>query len=191
MKIAFITFLSVLAIASVYGKDNYQVRESGNAIELETPYGNKTLYGNFLPEGTQDYRIEIPIDELKSALPQPITTPAPAILLPAAESKKEIVIVNPETPKPTLPPKVVVEYDDSDRFVIEANRLYNRGKFYEATLQVEELLRRKPEYTRAWIMKGSLMHVQGHKDLAKTAWATALKLDPSNKEIKGLLEKYR
>lgn len=83
------------------------------------------------------------------------------------------------------------EYDDSDRLVLEANHLYNLGKFYEASLYVEELIRKKPTYLRGWIMKGSLMWVQGEKELAKNAWRQALAIEPDSQEVKDLLQRYR
>ena len=209
----------------------YNIRDSGKNLELDTPYGKKTLYGDFGFDANDNYRIEIPLSDLKPE--DPLYAPAMAAAKKASSAKKENVasaedkevaqaleaeppenenspddnlknsgIFDDKAPtkspvaKPenrslaSVPPKVIVEYDDSDRLVLEANRLYNRRKFFEATSVIDELLRRNPEYPRAWVMKGSLMHVQGHRDLAQKAWEKAIELDPSNREVKSFLQAY-
>jgi tetratricopeptide (TPR) repeat protein len=101
----------------------------------------------------------------------------------------------PEVRKPdALDPmaeKPTSTYDYGDRMVVEVNHLYNLGKYYEASVWVEELIRKRPKYTRAYIMKGSLMWVQGHKDIAKKTWEEALNLEPNNDEVKTLLERFK
>lgn len=103
----------------------------------------------------------------------PTPTPSPTPAEKKAEAEKE------------------AEIDDTARLVVEANRFYNQGKYYEAQLYVEEVLRKKPKFVRAWIMKGSLLWVQGHKDLAQEAWQSVLAFDPENKQIKDLMMRYR
>src|SRR5207253_1866924 len=80
---------------------------------------------------------------------------------------------------------------DVARLVVEANRFYNQGKYYEAMIHVDELTKKRPEFVRGWIMKGSLLYVQGQKDLAKEAWEKAQEMDPKNSEIKNYLSRYR
>ncbi len=177
--------------------ENFKVREAGKDLqylELVTPWGTKAVVGDSeinLKE-KHNYRIEIPIETIRP--PPPPETPTveapveePEEIEPAPEKKEETKVEE----KPTEPTRVIVEYDDSDRLILEANRLYNRGKFYEATVHVDELLRRKPYFIRGWVMKGSLLHVQGQKDLAKNAWQKALNLDPENKELQELLNRYK
>lgn len=105
--------------------------------------------------------------------PTPTPTPSPTPEEKKAQAEKE------------------AEIDDTARLIVEANRFYNQGKYYEAQLYVEEVLRKKPKFVRAWIMKGSLLYVQGHKDLAHEAWQSVLSFDPENKQIKDLMMRYR
>jgi len=92
--------------------------------------------------------------------------------------------------KPNAIPDTPSEYDSTDRLILEANHLYNRGKFYEASVYVEELIRKNPGFVRAWVMKGSLLYVQGYSDLAKKAWAQAAQLDPADPQVKDILKRY-
>ncbi len=207
-------FLAVIANAE---PQDYKAREQEGQIQLKTPYGEKTLIGDYT---TGAYRIEIPLDDIEpewvkrkrheaklngeggnSTNTERNTTSTntnSTSTVAATEKETRIIektIINENGddfigPK-KLPPKVIVEYDDSDRLVLEANRLFNRRKFDEALATLDELLRRKPTFVRGWIMKGSVMYVRGHKDLAKTAWNQALTLDPENADIKSILEKYK
>ena len=210
-----VVFSGLLASALVYAEapERYDAKESGYNLELLTPYGNRVLYGSFTLDDVKDYQLEIPLEVLKPSTAAPAPSPQPPQIVTLPDPKEEKakkkkskdedesedrppkkVEALPPAPVPTpapTKPQVVVEYDDSDRFVVEANRLFNRGKYYDASLIIEELLRRKPDHVRGWIMKGSLMHVMGHKDLAQTAWKTAQKLEPQSREIKDILARYK
>ncbi len=168
--------------------EELKVRQNGNNIEVVTPYGKRMIFGDQGFKQAHDYKLEIPLDELRPPKPKTVAAPPP-------EPAKPERIVATEEPKPEppaeTPPKVVLEYDYSDRLVLEANRLYNRRKFYEATITVDELLTRRPDYPRGWVMKGSLMYVQGQRDLAKSAWERALELDPENAQVKQYLGRLK
>lgn len=176
----------------------WKVRETPTGTELVTPYGIKEIVGDMGANGNMNYRIEFPLEDLKPPT-QPEMSRSPSSPEneeweewtdeeETASGGSENSCHKENREMSSLPPKVVVEYDDADRYVVEANRLYNRGKFYDATAVVEELLRKKPDHVRGWVMKGSLMKVQGQKDLAKSAYEQALKLDPNNLELKKLVE---
>jgi len=92
-------------------------------------------------------------------------------------------------PAPT--PAPTPDYDDSDEKILEANWLYNHRRYFEASTMVKRILIKQPNLIRAWIMKGSLLFVQGEKDLAVKAWQHAQTLDPKNAEVRELLEKYK
>jgi hypothetical protein len=175
---------------------DYEVRQNGNNLELITPYGRKLIFGDYGFKNQHDYKFSIPLDALR---------PAP---LKAEEKPTDRQVANVAPPNPkddeksgadkkssslndAVPPRVIVEYDYSDRLILEANRLYNRRKFYEASLTIEELLTKRPDYPRGWVMKGSLMYVQGHRDLAKQAWEKALELDPQNSQVKQYLGRLK
>ncbi len=176
----------------------YQVVPNGNNLELITPYGKRILFGDRGLRESRGYRIEIPLSELR---PPELTKAPPSPRDPASLPGDETVKKpdgdskgdSLESPKSlALPEKAVAPiYDDTDRLILEANRLFNRGKYYAASLTVEDLLSKRPDYARAWVMKGSLMYVQGQKDLAKVAWKKAVELDPSNEQVKAFLGRIK
>lgn len=218
MKAVFyILFFSFIA----FGVEEYEfkAKEQENQLVIKTPWGEKTVVGDYgMGEYRLEIPIEdLEPDYIKkkrlmgkgggegggtnSENNNNTINSTNSTNSNTVESAKEKETIIKETrflngdadfigPKP-LPPKVTVEYDDSDRLVLEANRLFNRRKFDEALSTIDELLRRKPNYIRGWIMKGSVMYVRGHKDLAKTAWNQALTLDPNNEDVKSILEKYK
>lgn len=75
--------------------------------------------------------------------------------------------------------------------IADANRLYNKRRYYEALDLVDRALAMAPFLTRAWLMKGSLLYIQGHRELAKKSWIRARELDPKNIEAAYALEIYR
>ncbi len=206
----FILLSSCLVFAD--SNENYHVHETQAGLELITPYGKKIIMGDYAPDGGFNYNIEIPMSEIK---PSPTPTPQPQLptvmmmpgmpgmQMPGGANSTSNTTENNTTittkkveeekrePAAVIPPKIIIEYDETDRMVLEANRLYNKKKFYESTQVVEEILRKKPDYARAWVMKGSLMYAQKQSDLAKKAWQQALVLEPNNLQVKNLLEKFK
>jgi len=185
--------------------EGFSVDEIGKTIQLHTPYGEKVLWGDFDLQRSSNYKLEIPLELIDPAYKKKLLEKQGIKDVSNSESNTNStnstnsttnntinteIIRNPATGLGINSQPTIVKYDESDRLVLEANRLYNRGKFYEASMVVEELLRRSPEHVRGWVMKGSLMHVQGQKDMAKNAWQKALVLDPNNGTVKNLLEKY-
>jgi len=214
--------LILVSLISVhtFAADQFSVKESGDNLELVTPWGTKTLVGDIGFKNNGNYRIEIPLEDLRPVFPSK-PTPAEAEEKPDEPPKKKLTkkepkaseasedddddsTDEPEEPKAKQPNKdrqpqsipqiaspLTVEYDDTDKLVLEANHFYNQGRYFEATEDVEEILRKKPDYVRGWIMKGSLMYVQNQKDIAKKAWEKAQTLEPENAQVKSLLERYR
>jgi hypothetical protein len=176
---------------------DYEVRQQGNNLELITPYGRKLIFGDYGFQNQHDYKFSIPLDQLRPPGEKPIplkafekTDERQIASVPPNETKPTAPIAS-GTPGEMVPPRVIVEYDYSDRLILEANRLYNRRKFYEASITIEELLTKRPDYPRGWVMKGSLMYVQGQRDLAKEAWKKALELDPNNLQVKQYLGRLK
>lgn len=165
--VVFIALLALKGISSAFSADNgYRVESDGNLVQIVTPDGNKTYFLDPALNQISSYSFEVPLSDFK-------TTPHGS---GSDSSSKE----GEKAPK---------QMENTDQLVLKANELYNRGKFKEALAYVEELLMRDPKHVRGWIMKGSLMHVQGQNDLAKEAWQHALDLDPNNSQIKAILGK--
>ena len=204
-SLALIAFLSAIALSvGALATDGYYVRQNGKDVELVTPYGTKRIISQFADEGIDNLHLEIPLSDLKPymapATPPTPAAPATAAIAPVAPPATPLVdnqadaeeeVVEAERVPASLPPRIIVEYDETDRLVVEANRLYNKRKFYEAGAVIDEILRKKPSFTRAWVMRGSVMKVQGQLDLAKNAWEKAALLEPENKEIQGLLGRLK
>jgi len=178
---------AVLCLSANY-QHEFKIKENKNSLEIDSPWGFRTFASNLTLPATRHYKFEIPIETLKPVAQEDIDADAAA----AAKTENKIEIVQKEEEKKEEQRKPQsLEFDYSDRLVVEANHLYNKRKYFEASQVVEELIRMRPKYTRAWVMKGSLMYKQGHKDLAKKAWEQALTLEPENKEVQGLLERYK
>ncbi len=211
--------LVLLVSADSSALDQFSVKETGDNLELVTPWGTKTLVGDIGFKNNGNYKIEIPLSDLKPVYPSKNTTSDNDSDDDKADHKREASkkksksskedadadddddaddfdtqkVADKDRKPQSLPPlaPLVVEYDDTDKLVIEANHFYNQGKFFEASEDVEEILRKKPDYVRGWIMKGSLMYVQNQKDLAKKSWEKAQSLEPTNPQVKTLLERYK
>jgi len=169
----------------------YRVYEMPERTDLLTPEGGrKQVYGNFGPDGQGSYRIEIPLAALK---PSPTPTLAPPIPAPTQVRTEGPTPVPTQVPAALPTPTVVVcaptptseakrktasddSYGDIDPLVVKANHLFNQRRFVESSEYVDEVLRRRPDYVRGWLMRGSLHKVLGHQDLAATAFAKAKEL---------------
>lgn len=179
----------------------FKVRETGNKIEVTSPWGVKSYETEFNLGAMKHYKIEIPLEDLRPAMKAQMDRPeSPREIASMPGATAGAVTGSCESPrgapseyaerKPNAIPDTPSEYDSTDRLILEANHLYNRGKFYEASVYVEELIRKNPGFVRAWVMKGSLLYVQGYSDLAKKAWAQAAQLDPADPQVKDILKRY-
>jgi tetratricopeptide (TPR) repeat protein len=207
-RAVFFCVLTVTAIAPA--KPEYKVEEQGNNMILVTPKGRRILFGDQQLSTQKSYEFEIPLAEVSEKETQPDREPASSqkptptpepytydvdwdweepdddpVPLPASSPTPS------PTPTPSPAPTPKVELDLSDSLILKANHLYHKGRFFEANLYVEELLRKHPESLRGWLMKGSLLYKLGHKDLATKAWEKAIALDPDRKLTQGLLERFK
>lgn len=204
MKKTLLILAFISPASQAVAADDYRMKTPPDAVQLLTPYGEKTIvFDNPEGERPRTYRLQIPISDLKPPETAKAEPPAPAPVAVVAPPAREPSMVAPPAPpepdqaeKPKEPEKkeeapAIAKYDDSDSLILEANRLFNRGDYFTATTRIDELLRRNPSFTRAWIMKGTLLYVQGFKDLAKNAWEKAYSLSENNTEVKKLLEKVK
>jgi|GEM_PF-3215104 len=181
-------------------ESGFKVRETGNKIEVTSPWGVKSYETEFNLGAMKHYKIEIPLEDLRPAMKAQMDRPESPRELASTPGAASNFTGSCEGPrgaqseyaerKPNAIPDTPSEYDSTDRLILEANHLYNRGKFYEASVYVEELIRKNPGFVRAWVMKGSLLYVQGYSDLAKKAWAQAAQLDPADPQVKDILKRY-
>jgi len=176
----FIVLPLVFCWLAAQAADDFRIYETGTEIQVVTPYGNKTLSGDYQIEGSSNYRIEVPIQDL-----MPKEKPGRPWEQNRQPASREEFGFSPP------PANGAGGYDDTDRLVLEANHLYNQARYFDATLIVENILKKNPKYVRAWLMKGSLMYVQGQKDLAKKAWDEAVNLAPQDQEVRMVLERYK
>ena len=160
-------FLAVTAVMAAQDQgEAMHANSDGNLVQVVTPYGSKLLFGDNGFGQYDSYRLEIPIKDF-------------------ADASRGYPGLRGNSDGGSQP----WQAQDEDSLVVKANELYNQGKFSDSMAFVEEILSRNPSNVRGWIMKGSLMHVMGNKDLAVKAWKRALELDPGNANIQRILEK--
>ncbi|MBI1860717.1 MAG: hypothetical protein HYR96_07360 [Deltaproteobacteria bacterium] len=209
----------ILILLTIWGRlvwapPEYKVEEQGNNLILITPDGRRILWGDHNLPSERAYEFEIPLSELAedtikktpdraptSLPPQNLPSPSPTPFYDVdwdwEEPDEEIVIAPTPSPtpvvvaSPTPTPSPVVEFDESDGLILKANRLFHKGRYYEAALYVDEILRKHPTHLRAWLMKGSALYKMGQKDMAQKAWQQAQTLDTEKKVTQGILERYK
>lgn len=191
----------------------YRVEEQGSNLILITPDGRRILWGDHHLPSERSYQFEIPLSELSegsvksmpdrapASIPQAAPTPAPFydVDWDWDEPDEDGVAAGSSTPTPTPTPLAVVsptptplvEIDNNDGLILKANRLFHKGRYYEAALYIDEIIRRNPKSLRAWLMKGSALYKLGQKDLAQKAWQQASVLDTEKKQTNGILERYK
>lgn len=200
----------ILLLTPALQAEEFRMKTPPDALAIVTPTGEKTIvFDPGSEERPKSYRIQIPVADLRPPPPTPNPSVVPETSMAPTNPVPPVVEASP-TPTPnsiataelekadrraaSLPPEEplgVAQYDDSDRLILEANHLFNRGDYFSATVKVDELLKRNPKLTRGWVMKGTLFYVQGFKDLAKNAWEKAYSLSEQDKQVKRLLEKVK
>jgi tetratricopeptide (TPR) repeat protein len=197
------------------------VKENANRLEIQSPYGMKIYSGQFRLDKMRHYKIGIPLEDfkpvnskdpkLKEDSKKSDNGTPPQYLSPQEQRIKAEISVQTQnkderTPQSyPLPPednkkkrsyiKDVDEednvLDDTGKLLAEANRFYNQGKFYESLINVEAVLRERPNHVKARVMYGSLLWVLGQKPEAKAAWLQAEKLDPNSLWVKDIKKRFK
>jgi tetratricopeptide (TPR) repeat protein len=142
---------------------NFVAKQEGNNIVITSPYGKKIFFAPMGFDANDDYQVSIPLDALKDK--------------GAIASGDPAAVHNFKT--------------DVDALLLQANDSFLASEPKAALGAVEQALDASPNNVRALMMKGSLMHVLGERDMAKKSWQKALALDPANQEIRKVLEKYK
>ena len=165
-------FKMLVIIGLAWGKDgSFHASQTNNIIQLRTPYGTTLLMGDLGFEKLWDYEFEIPLAPLRAAGGSAGTGSGAGSGSGQGQGGRSDVS----------------SMEDVSSLIVEANRLYNLAQFTESLRFVDEIIRRDPGNVRGWTMKGSLLHILGQKELAKSAWEKALSLQPENAELKKLL----
>lgn len=168
--IFYLLISTAVSAAAQPAEKGFRATAQGNFLEVTTPYGTRLYFGDPGFGDLNSYQVEIPIEDFRP----PTQTAGPS---------------QPPGQGATNPGPTPYE-EPTDHLITRANQLYNHGKFNAALDYIEELLRREPGNTRGWVMKGSLLHALGQKDLAKKSWQKAQELDPSNQQLKNILQRY-
>lgn len=159
-------FLFLLTEQSFAKTELFHATQSGNIMQVRSPYGTTLYIGDIGFDRLNHYEIEIPLGDLR--------TQTSGVFVDSSGR----VASGPHGESP----------DEVSTLIVEANQLYNQGKYQLALKYVDELLQRDPGNVRGWIMKGSLFLVLGEKGLAREAWDKALGLDPKNSQLKNMLK---
>lgn len=173
--LAFIALgLGVMSVAQAKLPPGYAVTQTGNLVFVKTPWGSSVYIGPVGMDSINHYAFEIPLSDFRAQVS-------------ASQGGSYTATGMPQGPSNTGPASM----GDEGALIQEANRLYNKGDFRRALEYVDELSRRNPKNVRAWVMKGSLMHVMGQKDLARQSWQKALDIDPTNTQIENILKEMQ
>ena len=177
MNLSFLSALFVISAfqlgSSTHAKlpQGYAVSQSGNLVFVKTPFGSSIYIGPVGLDSLPNYSFEIPLSDFRAGLAGGGNG--------NAENQNESLKGGPSA------------MGEESSLIAEANRLYNKGDFTRSLQFVDELSHRSPKNVRAWIMKGSLMHVMGHNDLARQSWEKALELEPGNAQIENILKELK
>lgn len=176
MKNLIYLLVVIFSVPNVWAasKETYRVESEGNIYVIHSPYGDKTFFGDSGLENQNSFKFEVPIESLK-----------PSALSANSDHGGDSSSTN--NGGASSSPKAPTSFDDENELIDQANHLYYAGKFNDSLKYADEILRRDPKNIRAWVMKGSLLHVLGQKQLAKNAWTKASELDPKNDELKKIL----
>jgi len=147
----------------------YSATQAGNILFIKTPWGSTPYIGPVGFETIPSYSFEISLSDYRAGLNHPAGS---------EPGQSPGFGATPST-------------GDEITLIAEANRLYSEGDFNRALEFVDEACRRNSKNSRAWVMKGSLMHVLGHEDLAHQAWEKALALEPGNVVLQNLLKEAK
>jgi tetratricopeptide (TPR) repeat protein len=178
----FLLFLMAIwtstAVESLWAAEPYKVTNEGSLFQVTSPYGPKMLFGEMAIGNMRNYRFEVPLSELRASASNDGAGGAGSGSGGGASGSSG-------TGNSGQSPQLT---DEEDQLVLKSNELYNKGQFTDALKFVDELLRRNRDHVRGWVMKGSLMHMLGQKDLAKKAWQRAVELEPNNAQLKQILK---
>lgn len=159
--------LSVMGAEEIKKEESeYDALETERGIRLSSPAKDLIIPWDEIEGKTRNqWRVTIPLEQL----------------LPPPE-------VDQDQPEPQ---SLSVLDAETIQMVLEANRLFAVRKFYDALIVVDRILTRYPRYVRGWLMKGSLLHMQGEKGLALEAWKKAKRISPKDPEVNKTLAKYK
>lgn len=148
----------------------YAVSQTENLLMVKTPWGQSLYIAPVGFDAINNYSFEIPLSDFRTTINKN---------MPPAQSGESSLANSSDLSA------------DVDVLISEANRLYNEAEFTKSLQYVDQICLRDPKNIRAWVMKGSLMHVLGHKDLAKQAWQKAAELDPNNLQLQNILKEMK
>jgi tetratricopeptide (TPR) repeat protein len=168
--------LILLALLSVQrasaATPGYAVSQSDNLVIVKTPWGSSIFLAPVGFDNLSSYSFEVPLSNFRSVVNSGSNPPG--------FDKNSGTSDNETMPLGSI-----------NALISEANRLYNQGEFSKALQYVDQISIRDPQNVRGWIMKGSLMHILGHHELAKQAWEKAVALDPRNSQIRNILKEMK
>lgn len=149
--------------------DGLRAVQDGTRLEVRTPEHEKNYFGGRDFQDLSDYKVVVPAH-------QP----------PAHQSSPRISAIQKSTPTTATPttiqesePIAQSAAEQPDELLEKANELYYQNQYAESLMLVEQVLRKSPNHTRAWLMKGSLYLVLGQREQATTAWQKAKELEKS------------
>jgi tetratricopeptide (TPR) repeat protein len=169
--IIIVLFISLKSNAQV--QNNYKAIENNSLLNLKTPQGPVFYFSEKNFSQMDSYRAEISYADIEKNFPQNNghSPNDKSNKTDAADSASNIGSV--------------------DEVLVAANKHYNEGKFEKSLSYVEEILKRRPQHLRAWIMRGSLYRILGFKEQALESYKKASELDSKNEELKNIIRNMK
>lgn len=144
----------------------YKVEQKGKNLVVTSPYGKKVLHGEYGFTKYNHYQMQMSVEKFRK-------------LFVKEEFNAKL--------KEEMPKNSAFNVESTKELLYLANQAYYDSKTKDALFYVNEILRRDQKHERAWIMKGSLMHLMNEKELALKYWNRALKINPTNQQLQKML----
>jgi tetratricopeptide (TPR) repeat protein len=168
----------------------YQIRSmpDGALVSYTEPSTNRQLYLGTTPltyskSALATDRAMVLTIKKEGFLPEMIP------LVPTNESNTLInVNLKPDDKSPT---KATSEWNAIIARLFEAQRMIYQRQFHAALLELDKIVKDKPDLVQAHIMKGTSYYLLNEMNSAINAWKTALRLDPNNAELLQVLNQMK
>lgn len=79
------------------------------------------------------------------------------------------------------------ELNEAVNYLFRAQQLIYRKQYQAAIIELDKILKDKPDLTQAQVMKGTAYYLLNELPSAINAWKEAMKLDPNNEELSKFL----
>lgn len=98
---------------------------------------------------------------------------------------------NTVSSNPSNPPQAPKEPPPIDSILVQADRLYNEGKYEEALSLLDQAEKQSPQNPQLLSMKGSLYYVMDWKESAARYWQKSVAINPNQPDVQEHINQLR